>query len=278
MKVSRLILVSRPWGYVIGPMLFFVPILIFGVPITWRVILQAFALSAPLCMLLFGINDFFDRSTDALNPRKGGIHGAALHKDEGKAVIIAAALGGFLLLLSSLLTGIKENFILATALVILSIIYSAPPRLKEIPPLDSVSNAAIIYVIIAMGYSLVEPVLFIPLEGFFRNGYPLLISIIAIHMFSTIMDYIPDRKAGVRTLATSIGKRRTAFFAFIMLAISALLLKTDNVFILSFMGLSGGIYLVALFWDDEKTTKSLFMVQFAGFLLCGIGFLVYSAL
>ncbi len=158
--------------------------------------------------------------------------------------------------------------IIASSLILVSIFYSAPPlRFKEHPPLDSLSNGLIIFLISALGFSFIsKPIL--------PDFAVLSIGVASVHAFSTIMDYSPDKNAGIRTLSTVFTKRGAAVFALFLMLISFSMLKIWEFFIITFMFASIAIYSVMLFSNDERLARKLFLSQFLIALICCAGFIL----
>ncbi|KAF8586389.1 hypothetical protein K439DRAFT_1631823 [Ramaria rubella] len=105
---------------------------------------HVFSLSFPLCTIIFEINDVYDYDSDIKNPRQiasrleGGILSPVYHSSVRRAAYFSTVL----VLLTSLSTLRYQNAVATSFLVLLGWQYSAPPlRLKEIPIVDSFSNA-----------------------------------------------------------------------------------------------------------------------------------------
>lgn len=97
--------------------------------------------------------------------------------------------------------------------ILLSVLYSAPPlRLKERPGLDLLTNSIASGILCTMaGWVIIKPLDEFPIIwgiiSFFGVG--------AIYVPTTIIDFEPDTKNDVITLATSIGKRKAFFLGWI---------------------------------------------------------------
>ena len=161
-------------------------------------------------------NDFFDRSKDTISRRKKHL---PLIKGRLKPKSIYN--------LSILLFGLAFIFALFVSIwfalfvsicIILSVIYSSPPlRLKEQPGLDLLTNAMGSGIICTIaGWVIIRPILEFPMlwgiVSFFGVG--------AIYIPTTIIDFDPDVKKGVKTIATYLGKRKAFYlgWSFVVLA------------------------------------------------------------
>ena len=147
--------------------------------------------------MLYGINDFFDRDIDEENPKKND---KEVMYDSSKIVdgIIGLSTG---LAIPVALIMPERVYPLMIVFLGLSYQYSAPPlRFKTKPYLDSISN----------GLYLMS---FLITFSYVSGGLPHIPVIIggwlwtmAMHTFSAIPDIEPDRKAGINTTATYLGR------------------------------------------------------------------------
>jgi 4-hydroxybenzoate polyprenyltransferase len=183
---------------------------------SWRLLIGTLYFSLPFNLLLYGVNDLFDYATDVLNPRKQSIEGGLLRPQRRRATWTAIAVSDlpFLLVLfatSSPRAAVALAFVLFTAYA-----YSAPPlRWKEVPLLDSFTSAT----------HFVTPLVFGVLYG--RAGlfpWPEVVAFtlwaMASQAFGAIQDIGPDRAAGVGSIATVFGERRTALIALVFYALA----------------------------------------------------------
>jgi len=161
-------------------------------------------------------NDFYDHSKDTISRRKknlplikGLLNPISIYRLSISLFIFAVIFALFVSLWFTL-------FVILC--IILSILYSAPPlRLKERPGLDLFTNAIASGILCTIsGWVINKPILEFPIlwgiVSFFGVG--------AIYIPTTIIDYEPDIKKGVKTIATYFGKKKTFYigWSFVFLA------------------------------------------------------------
>jgi 4-hydroxybenzoate polyprenyltransferase len=159
----------------------------------------------PANLLIYGVNDIFDYETDKHNPKKSSYEVLVKPKDQKKLWrFIGITNAPFLLLLPFI--GEQARWGVA-GFLFFSYFYSAPPlRAKVRPFVDSMFN--VLYVFPAViGYGLVsgklpDPFLFLAA----------LLWCMAMHAYSAVPDIASDRKAGIHTIATKLGRQGTLLF------------------------------------------------------------------
>jgi lycopene elongase/hydratase (dihydrobisanhydrobacterioruberin-forming) len=224
LHLRRLIKISRPrfWFYTAGPFLLgymaglpkprdlFTPM--FWLPFLFFLI--------PANVFIYGINDLFDRETDALNAAKKGDAARENLLTDEQARMLRFVLFGviflaglyFIVLPGTLTRGIFALFML------LCTVYSAPPRLKAIPFLDSYSN--VLYVLPGyLGYTLTAGTL--PPAPILIGG---MLWAAGMHAYSALPDIAPDREAGITTVAVRLGERGGLIFVMLNWLVFALLM------------------------------------------------------
>jgi len=208
--VRTLLSITRPrfWFYTAGPFLLGY---MAGQTPPRNLLVSAFWLPflyflVPANLYLYGINDLFDRDTDALNTKKG-------EQEHRLATVETARLRWLLyvvLALDVLILALLPDWsarALFALFVLLCTAYSAPPiRFKARPFLDSYSN--VLYVIPGfLGYYLTAgtwpPLLVMLGAALWAAG---------MHAFSALPDIAPDAEAGVHTVATALGERNGLLF------------------------------------------------------------------
>ncbi|APW97852.1 lycopene elongase [Halobiforma lacisalsi AJ5] len=203
-RLRYLLVLSRPrfWLYLAGPVLV-------GVAYAAEARGDLFAPAAvvlfayfllPANVFLYGINDVYDREIDAENPKKEDKE--ARYRGQGYVPAAVGLCAALPLLFVLVVPAPAWPWIVV--FLVLGAAYSAPPvRFKTTPLLDSVSNG--LYVAPgAAAYAAVAgtqpPALAVAGGWLWAMG---------MHTFSAIPDIEPDRAAGIRTTATTLGERRT---------------------------------------------------------------------
>jgi 4-hydroxybenzoate polyprenyltransferase len=169
----------------------------------WKFWLGAAYFTLPFGLLLYGWNDYGDRATDRLNPRKDSFLWGARGSDselDRLPLWIALAQAPFLAVFVSLF-GVKA-LVWFGLLLLANLLYNAEPfRFKSRPPLELVNQA---------GYLLVF------VMGVWLNGVPDLplwtyvygaAFAMMAHLFGQILDVDPDAAAGRKTTAVLLGLR-----------------------------------------------------------------------
>ncbi|PJJ63477.1 prenyltransferase [Compostimonas suwonensis] len=168
----------------------------------------------PYNLLMYGINDVFDYESDLRNPRKGGAEGALLdprlHRATAAAGILTAV--PFVVALA-LLAGPGHPWSLPVLAVSLFAVvaYSVPRlRFKERPLLDSATSSThfvspAVFGLVCAGAAF-TPALVALLAAFFLWG-------MASHAFGAVQDVVPDREAGIASIATALGAAATVRLA-----------------------------------------------------------------
>jgi 4-hydroxybenzoate polyprenyltransferase len=162
----------------------------------------------PYNLTLYGINDICDWPSDRLNPRKQSVEGGLLPPETHRPMLGAIAALNALTLPALLARGDRRaagvlGFLLAT-----TVAYSAPPRLKEVPGVDSFVSAT--HYVTPFVYGLA-------LNGATRYPRREIVAFtlwsMASQAFGAIQDVEFDRAVGSGSVATVLGPARTAALA-----------------------------------------------------------------
>lgn len=221
---------SRPrfWLYLAGPVLVGMvyasnsP----GELLTVKNLLLFLYFLIPANIMLYGVNDYFDRDIDEENPKKDDKEARYDSKMFTDGVVLISSLAGMGLFF------IPEARIWSATFLFLSVFYSAPPlRFKIRPFLDSLSNGlyAVPFVIGFMAVSGNLPPIPVITGAWLWT--------MAMHTFSAIPDIKPDREAGIQTTATYLGENRAFIYCTLIWVATSAALGTISVAL-------GGLFLI----------------------------------
>lgn len=219
---AHLVLASRPISWVNTAFPFGAAYVVTSREIDAVMLLGVLYFLIPYNFAMYGINDVFDYASDLNNPRKGGSEGAVLDRRLHKPTLWIAGLTNipFLLLLGA--AGGPAVWVALGVSAFAVIAYSAPGlRFKERPVLDSMTSSthfvspAIVGLLLAD--ATIDGALLLVLAAFFLWG-------MAAHAFGAVQDIIPDREAGIHSVATVFGARRTVRLAIVLWIIAGLLM------------------------------------------------------
>ena len=258
--------VSRPALWPVGALVFLGGILYSHAELDALAIAQLALFSFPASLYLCGINDVHDTETDRLNPRKGSTEGARIPAGKRNFVEKASLLMALPILAASFLTLNAWNALSTILFILLGYAYSAPPaRLKEKPPLDSLSNGIGCLAIFAAGYGYgADPLLLFPKAIF---G---VLCIAGLHAVTTMMDYDADRKAGQRTFAIAFGKRAAVLFALLACVAALLFSGVSNQPIMAGLFALSFLFGALLIFPDEKLSRLVSWSAYALFLTASL--------
>jgi 4-hydroxybenzoate polyprenyltransferase len=168
-------------------------------------------LTFPMNLVGCGLNDIYDYESDRRSARRRAVWGAVVRDDDRPLVLRASLAMMPLIVLGACLTRNWDNIVATVSLLVVAWLYSVPPvRLKERPPLDSLSNGLGYFLLpFTMGFSLNANPRTMPLKY-----YLLALCVCGVHALATAADYEADRAAGQRTLAVKFGTRTAAAIAF----------------------------------------------------------------
>lgn len=226
MDIRALLQISRPrfWLYTVGPVLLALAATVNSISdtrmaplIIWLCLFFLF----PANIWLYGINDWFDRDTDIFNEKKGDQEHLLLDSD--LQWLRRALIASFLLVIATLFFLPPVAQFLLILHIFLGYAYSAPPfRFKARPFLDSYSNVLYILpgVLVFWLQTNTLPSMRVLLAG--------LVWTAGMHAFSAIPDIVPDKEAGLRTIATALGYQRTLIFVFFHWLLFSLLIMTEG--------------------------------------------------
>lgn len=221
-KLKILFNTSRPISWVNTAYPFALGYLMMGGAFDWRLIVGTLFFLIPYNLAMYGINDVFDYESDIRNPRKGGVEGAVTAKKYHPLIIWASVLLSAPFVVALLLAGTGLSALTLGVVLFFVVAYSAKGlRFKEIPLLDSVTSSIHFVGPLVYAYSLVgaTPAGWVAAAAFFAWG-------IASQAFGAVQDIVPDRQAGIRSIATVLGGAWTTRFAAIMYLAAVLLVAS----------------------------------------------------
>lgn len=272
MTLKRLILISRPIGYIFNAAIYILGLVLSGASYSNRMLLGAFLLTLPVNLLIFGLNDIFDIKSDTYNIRKGGSQGAIAHVTEKSILKVYIAFTAVLILTVGYITGGFGYFISLLGIVILAYAYSVPPiRLKTRPIFDSISNGLGVILLLLCGYWFGQSIYDISLPNI-----GLLLALfsftVGLHITYTLTDYESDKIANDKTVAVQFGKNFARLISLLAFSISAVFLylnisTTLIIYILSSYVFAWIVIVCLSFYIDKPRIYS--KIQF-GFLYIGV--------
>lgn len=208
-KFKLLFNTSRPVSWVNTAYPFAAGYLVMGGSVDARLILGTLFFLMPYNLMMYGINDVFDYESDIRNPRKGGVEGAITPKKYHPLIIQSSILSSlpFVILLISM--GSPVSALALLSVIFFVVAYSTKGlRFKEIPFLDSITSSLHFVGPLIYAYTLVgaTPDAWLAALAFFAWG-------IGSQSFGAVQDVQPDREAGIKSIATVLGARRTIWFS-----------------------------------------------------------------
>lgn len=209
--LRTLLTASRPLSWVNTAFPFAAAYLLGGGRVDATLIIGSLYFLVPYNLAMYGINDVFDHDSDLLNPRKGGAQGALIDRSQHRMVLSAVLVVNAPFIAALLLLGGPPTWAWLAGSLFAVVAYSWPGlRFKERPFLDSltsgvhfVSPAAYGLVLAGAGFGMVSTALLLAF----------LLWAMASHAFGAVQDIEPDRAAGIRSIATELGARRTVGLA-----------------------------------------------------------------
>lgn len=222
---GRLLAASRPLSWVNTAYPFAAAYLLAGGHVDVALVVGTVFFLVPYNLAMYGINDVFDYESDAANPRKGGVEGALLEPGVHRATLVAAVVAcvPFVVVLVAL-GGPASWAVLAVSLFAVAA-YSVPGlRFKERPVVDSLTSSThftspAVYGLVLAGGAWSRPAV-LALVAFFLWG-------VAAQAFGAVQDVVPDREAGIGSVATALGAARTVRLSLVLWTAAGLLLLAE---------------------------------------------------
>lgn len=250
--LAKLAKVSRPISWINTAFPFAATYLVLGGTIDPVFLIGTLFFLIPYNLLMYGVNDVYDYESDIRNPRKNSIEGAAEAKSFHPTILKAAYGLTIPFVVALLLLSSWQASLVLLAVVFFVVAYSLKGlRFKEIPILDSITSSL----------HFVGPIVYaIALLGFNPVAWPYALAVflwgLASHAFGAVQDVIPDRKGGLKSIATIIGARSTVYFSALLYTAASLLmfLEAGLVNVVAFAGLLYILNIAPYFKITDKTS------------------------
>lgn len=210
LQLHKLLKISRPrfYPYLLGPYAIGAILAVdtFNELTNALYLLGFMYFTFPANLLIYGINDLFDRDTDQHNTKKGKYEHKLHLSDTSLLTFVILVCGVITLLFAWQLPTLASWYLFA--FIVLGVGYSVPPiRFKARPFIDAVSN--VLYILpagvgLAMGTQSVS---------FF--SIPVLAAClwaVGMHCISAIPDIAADTRAGLKTTAVVLGHVGASYF------------------------------------------------------------------
>lgn len=222
---------SRPafWIYLAGPYLIGYTAVAANVRdyLRFEFFYTLFFFLIPANIIVYGINDIYDKDTDAFNKKKD--RQESKHTEKNGKIYVYAILASLLLSIPLWIYLSIFSKVLFGLFLLLGIFYSAKPvRFKAKPFLDSLSNILYAFPAFIALYQLTN----------FEMSLSLLVAIVcwtsAMHLFSAIPDITADHQAKLRTTATVLGRYLSLLVCTVLWLITAIIAVSISKFLLFF--------------------------------------------
>lgn len=234
--LKRLLVISRPVAWASTALAYLVGIGSFS-NFTVLSIVELLFMLFPINFIVYGLNDVYDRKSDKINPNKDDFQGAKIRSSEIRLIKNLSISLSIIFIVISVLSGNIEHILMAATIILLVFIYSAPPlRIKARPFIDSLFAAIGYSMPILLAFTLHNSLLQIPSEYFL-----FLIPLIAGHSLYALRDEEYDRKAGAKTTAVFLGRKK------ILLLICAIYLLPIIIFSSLFLN---NLFVLAIFLNS----------------------------
>lgn len=212
--IGQVVLSSRPISWINTAFPFAAAYLLTTGTVDALLVVGTLFFLVPYNLLMYGVNDVFDYESDLRNPRKGGSEGALLEPRLHRLVVWTGVATATPLVIAMLWlggTGHPWSWVVLAVSLFAVFAYSVPGlRFKEVPVLDSITSSThfvspAVYGLAVAG-AVPTPQLLAVVAAFFCWG-------MASHAFGAVQDVVPDREAGIASIATAFGARATVRIA-----------------------------------------------------------------
>jgi 4-hydroxybenzoate polyprenyltransferase len=218
-SIVKLLHISRPISWLNTAYPFAAGYLVTGGQFNAFFVVATLFFFIPYNLLMYGINDVFDYESDMKNPRKGGMEGALEQKSFHPVILCSSTLSALPFVAWLLMQGDSISKLILVAVVFFVVAYSVRGlRFKEIPVLDSITSS--IHFVGPLVYAL-------SITGFTAQQLPYIIAFFlwgaASHAFGAVQDIVPDRQAGIGSVATVFGSAATVRIVFVLYILAAII-------------------------------------------------------
>ena len=220
--LSQLTLASRPLSWVNTAYPFAAAYIMAAREVDAALVVGTIFFLVPYNLLMYGINDVFDYESDLKNPRKGGVEGALLDRRWHRTTLLASAAVPLPFVAYLVAVGSPLSWLVLAFSLFAVVAYSAPGlRFKERPVLDSLTSSThfvspAVYGLVLAGQPIGRGAWLI-LAAFFLWGA-------ASQAFGAVQDIVPDRSAGIGSVATVLGARVTVRLSLTLYLVGGVLL------------------------------------------------------
>ncbi len=171
-------------------------------------------------LYLYGINDLYDRVSDAANPRKGGAEGALLRGRDLAPLRVALVAAGLVPALIMAVALPAPASLMPLIAILFATLYSAPwlVRARAIPLFDSAISSI---------HFLIPPIAGLLLGGELDSAWIAPLAALALwgvasHALGALQDVSADKRSGIATAATLLGERHTSQLIVLIYLLAAL--------------------------------------------------------
>ncbi|HSH31216.1 MAG TPA: prenyltransferase, partial [Candidatus Saccharimonadales bacterium] len=248
---------SRPFSWINTAFPFLIGMYLAQGRLSWLAVVGTLYFFFPYNLLLYGVNDIFDYESDVRNPRKANtIEGALVAKAKHRQLWRWIGLINLPFLIYFGFSGGAVARLWFGFVIFMAVAYSVKGlRFKEIPLLDSITSSTHFFSPLVYG---------LLLGGAQILPWPAVTAFVlwgmASHAFGAIQDIVPDRQAGIASVATYFGAAGTTRLSLALYAAVALI----PALFYAPVGLLAGLFLslyavnVAIFLpyrDDQDSPK-----------------------
>jgi len=222
--IRTLLVASRPLSWINTAYPFAAVYLLTTGEIDLALVIGTIFFLVPYNLAMYGVNDVFDYESDLANPRKGGAEGAKLPPRLHRATLVSAAVSAVPFVVALVILGAQRPMswaVLAVSLFAVLAYSVRGLRFKEIPVLDSITSSThfvtpALYAL-ALAGTTITPAIVLTMVAFFCWG-------MASHAFGAVQDIVPDREAGIGSIATAFGAAVTVRIAVALWAVAGILM------------------------------------------------------